>query len=173
MNDTADRRRVQSELYGAPLSESIARLTQTFRTSQAGLARILGMSAPMLSQLVNAQRIKIGNPVAAQRLQSLIELADEVDAGLGHRELETRLRDIESDASTAMTRTRPAAAAAAPDLPTSFAGLLRAVASGRELLSAAELLNPTNPALAEVLRVYGTGSAEDRERHFRTVRDLL
>lgn len=41
-----------------------------------------GISAPMLSQLINARRIKIANPVAAARLTRMVSLADEVRTGL-------------------------------------------------------------------------------------------
>jgi len=174
-DDLAGRRRTQAELYGAPLADCIHRLTQTFRLSQAALARILGVSAPMLSQLVSAQRIKIGNPVAAQRLQSLLELATEVDAGLEQREVERRLAEIERDDSTAMTRTRPRRdpGEVTTDLPEAFGRLLRAIASGRELHGAAELLTTDYPDLAEVLRIYGTGSPRQRARHYEGLAGLL
>ncbi len=172
MNDITERRRTQTELYGAPLSESIARLTQTFRLSQAAVARALGVSAPMLSQLVSAQRIKIGNPIAVQRLRSLLELADEVDGGLEHRELEQRLAEIEKDDSTALTRAR-AVPATTDDTAGNLHRLLRAVASGRDLRQAAERLTPDHPEIAAVLRIYGTGSPEERERHYQSVRDLM
>jgi len=173
VNEIADRRRTQTELYGAPLSASISRLMQTFRLSQAAVARILGVSAPMLSQLVSAQRIKIGNPVAVHRLQSMLELADEVDEGLGHRELEQRLAAIQGDDSTSMTRARTSVGRTGEEAPELVSRLLHAVASGRELRQAADALAPLHPEIAAVLRIYGTGSPEDRDQHYQSLRDLM
>ncbi|PZU44214.1 MAG: hypothetical protein DI571_07815, partial [Arsenicicoccus sp.] len=52
----------QVELYGEPLADVVARLTAGLGLSQAQLARTLGMSPPMLSQLGSGKRAKIGNP---------------------------------------------------------------------------------------------------------------
>ena len=54
----------QVETYGAPLGQLVHRITDTLSISQARAAHVLGMSAPMLSQLVTGSRVKIGNPRA-------------------------------------------------------------------------------------------------------------
>lgn len=66
----------------APLSDVFKRCGQALGLNQSELARLLGISAPMLSQLINARRIKIANPVAAARLTRMVSLADEVRTGL-------------------------------------------------------------------------------------------
>lgn len=66
----------------APLSDVFKRCGQALGLNQSELARLLGISAPMLSQLINPRRIKIANPVAAARLTRMVSLADEVRTGL-------------------------------------------------------------------------------------------
>src|SRR5918997_2780770 len=61
----------QRELYGAPLGERVRRLTGALGISQARLARTLGMSPAMLSQLVSARRVKIGDPAVLARMLML------------------------------------------------------------------------------------------------------
>lgn len=51
--------------------------------------------------------------------------------------------------------------------------MLRAVASGRELLAAAERLEADYPAIAEVLRTYGTGDLVRAKAHYASVEHLL
>ncbi|MHA6622910.1 hypothetical protein [Pseudonocardia sp. DLS-67] len=63
----------QRDLYGAPLRTLVQGLTEDYGISQARLADTIGISPPMLSQLVSADRIKIGNPVAHTRLMILDE----------------------------------------------------------------------------------------------------
>src|SRR5580765_6303333 len=61
----------QRELYGAPLGDRVRRLTIRLGISQARLARVLGISPAMLSQLVSARRVKIGDPAVLARLRTL------------------------------------------------------------------------------------------------------
>src|SRR5690606_39638167 len=70
------------------LADVFARLTAGLHLSQAGLARAIGMSPPMLSQLGSAHRVKIGNPAVLHRLEALQALLEEVEAGrVGEDEL--------------------------------------------------------------------------------------
>lgn len=66
----------QVELYGEPLGEVVRRVTAALGLTQGGLAQVIGLSAPMMSQLVSAQRVKIGNPAVVSRLRAVSELAD-------------------------------------------------------------------------------------------------
>jgi transcriptional regulator with XRE-family HTH domain len=75
MDQTAHNLQQQTELYGEPLGELVRRLTGPLGLTQGGVAQVIGMSAPMLSQLMSAQRVKIGNPAVVSRLQALDELA--------------------------------------------------------------------------------------------------
>jgi len=48
----------QIEWYGEPLGDRFGRLLARLSLSQAQLAGVLGLSAPMLSQLMSGQRSK-------------------------------------------------------------------------------------------------------------------
>lgn len=159
----------QRELYGAPLGDTVRSVTTTLGISQAAVARTIGISAPMLSQLASGERIKLANPQAVERLHSLLELARRVAAGLPQERVAAQLAEIEQDHTGTLTRARDQGA----DPPAQFSRLLRAVASGRELAAAADLLRLEHPALAEVLRVYGTGAPRDAAAHYATIAALM
>lgn len=175
MTETVERNRAaQQEAYGEPLAEAFRRLMGAFGLSQAGLARVLGMSPPMLSQLVNAQRVKIGNPAVLHRMQSLDELAEAVrTGGVATEDVPARLADIQG--STGQWTRTDAHAAPTPEeaVVDGVRNLLRAVASGQELRSAATVLEAEHPGLAEVLRVYGMGADGPAREHFARHRDLF
>lgn len=180
MSDVERNRAEQVQLYGEPLSDVFARLTAGLHLSQAGLARAVGMSPPMLSQLGSAQRIKIGNPAVLRRLEALQLLLEEVAAGrVEQGEVERRVAEIR-DSTQPWTTTRhdlPAGASSEvdPDLAaaTTVRQLLRAVASGSDLRGAADLLQADHPALAELLRTYGLGTVEESAAHLRRHRELF
>lgn len=133
-------RRQQAELYGRPLGDIIRDLTGALHLSQARLAEVLGMSAPMLSQLASARRVKIGNPQAVARLQSLLELAA-VAASIPPARLTEHVNQIAATSATiTSTSTSP------------LAMQLRAIGNPAALLAAAEASEVHAPALAEVLR---------------------
>jgi transcriptional regulator with XRE-family HTH domain len=67
----------QRALYGEPWSQRFGRLMATYRLSQARLAGVIGLSAPMLSQLISGQRVKVGNPAVFGRIVSLEQLSDD------------------------------------------------------------------------------------------------
>ena len=161
---------LQRQLYGAPLGESLRRVTERLGLSQAAVAGILGVSAPMLSQLASGRRIKLGNPSAAARFQALLDLVEEVDDGWGPAALADRLAEVAHQESATLTGARPRTEHLES---VAVSGVLRAVASGQELAEAAALLAEEHPRLAEVLQVYGTGSPQDARRHFERVAHLL
>lgn len=162
----------QVRLYGAGIGESVQHVRDRLDLSQAAVARVLGVSAPMLSQLVHGQRIKFGNPVAVERLRSLLRLAEDVGAGLPHDQIADRLAAISAEEAGTLTRLAGTEEGAV-DPAAAISGVLRAVASGRELADAARLLRTQHPEIAEVLEVYGTGSIEDARRHHRSLAHLL
>lgn len=183
MSDVERNRAEQVRLYGEPLAEVFARLTAGLHLSQAGLARAVGMSPPMLSQLGSAQRIKIGNPAVLRRLEALQLLLEEVAAGgVQEQDLERRVAEIR-DSTQPWTTTRhdlpvgtPVGTPGAdPDLAaaTTVRQLLRAVASGSDLRGAADLLQDDHPGLADLLRTYGLGTVEEAAAHLRRHRDLF
>lgn len=159
----------QTRLYGASLRELVGRVLSTLDLNQAGVARVLGVSAPMLSQLLTGARIKFGNPQAVERLRMLLELCDRVEGGLAFESVAARLEEIRGDTGSSLIRR----AAPGPDAPAAVSALLRAVASGRELVEAADLLEPRHPELATLLRVYGTGTEPQARAHYAALGHLL
>jgi hypothetical protein len=81
MDQTAHNIQQQIELYGEPLGEVVRRVAGPLNLTQSALAQVIGLSAPMLSQLMSAQRVKIGNPAVVSRLRAVSELADLAVAG--------------------------------------------------------------------------------------------
>jgi transcriptional regulator with XRE-family HTH domain len=172
-------RELQRGLYGEPLGDLFHRICEDLGLTQARLAGVLGLSAPMLSQLIKGQRAKIGNPAVVQRTQALMSLAaeaaDAADAehGLAPEELEARINEIKG-VSGVFSRTDLQAGGGDPRSAVRvLQGVFRAVASADELARAAGELEREFPALAEVLRVYGTGRTDEAQAHFETVRHLI
>ncbi len=155
----------QAQLYGAPLAEVIDQVTSRLGLTQGRVAQILGLSAPMMSHLVSARRVKMGNPVAHARLIRLRQLADEVAAGripssAVPGELETIAADTDTWAGTTTTHVTGDEAATARRVQELF----RHVASAADWLEVAALVEQRHPEIAQLLRVYGagrTGAAED------------
>ena len=81
MDQTAHNIQQQVDLYGEPLGETVRRVTGPLGLNQSTLAQVIGLSAPMLSQLMSAQRVKIGNPAVVSRLRAVSELAHLALAG--------------------------------------------------------------------------------------------
>lgn len=158
----------QRRLYGEPVGSLVRSVTQRLDLTQSQVARLLGLSPAMLSQLVHGQRVKIGNPQALARLQALLALAD--GAGAMTRDtVEERLAEIGEARATLTT---------SPVAPTGqgarlIRDVLRSVASGREIDEAARALAEVSPGLAEVVRVYGTGSEDDARAHLESIAHLL
>ncbi|AQP44733.1 helix-turn-helix domain-containing protein [Tessaracoccus flavus] len=131
-------RQTQRELYGEPIADIVGRITSALGLTQGRLAEVIGLSAPMLSQLVSARRVKIGNPAVLARLQSLADLA--VGPALSLEEREARLAAIHDEQPT-MSTMRDAGAVHA----------LRAAAPSEELQRLAQ--QTTAPELAALLRL--------------------
>lgn len=132
-------RQTQRELYGEPVADIVGRIMSSLGLTQVRLAEVLGLSAPMLSQLIGARRVKIGNPAVLGRLRSLTDLAA-VGPGLTADEKERRLAAIH-EAQPTMSTMRDAGAVDA----------LRAAAPAEELRRLSEAT--TAPRLASLLRL--------------------
>ncbi|WP_026928138.1 hypothetical protein [Granulicoccus phenolivorans] len=165
MRDTTDEvtqtRQRQIELYGEPLQDVLGRCAAILRLTQVRMAEYLGISAPMLSQLINGHRIKIGNPAAAQRLQWMIQITRQVESGeLGHDDAISQLEnnahknDVFSNATTSTTGKR------ARHLAADVQELCRSVASAGEFIEAANTLRASHPEIAEFLHVFGAERAD-------------
>ena len=91
-NDQTANREQQRHLYGLPLGDVILRLTARLDISQARLARTLGMSPPMLCQLVSADRVKISDPGVLARLVVLDRRS--VDVPATAEDVDALLREV-------------------------------------------------------------------------------
>lgn len=175
-NRTAANREAQEAAYGEPLAEIFGRIREAFGLNQSALAAVLGISAPMLSQLNSAQRVKIGNPAVLQRMQALEDLVGQLGSGeVTADQIVAKLEDIKASTGR-FTRSTTAVVPAEADDGAVVAGmrnLLRAVASGQEIRAAADGLEAQHPGLAEVLRLYGTGPLEPAREHYGRHKDLF
>lgn len=167
MTMTADERQAQNRaeqarLYGAPLSEVLNQLTAAFELSRGSLARILGLSAPMLSQLASGHRVKIGNPSAVHRLQRMMAALPDVRGGRTDPAEAIGSIQAEEPGQVLTRTTQLLVRRGAADV----SQVLRSAASAAELLEAAALLQKRFPAIAEVLRIYGAGRADEAAAHF-------
>ncbi|WP_336922318.1 hypothetical protein [Aquipuribacter sp. SD81] len=143
----AGRERVlqqQRDWYGAPLAEVFEGLCTRLEVSQAALARLLGLSPAMVSQLRNAQRAKIANPAAANRLQQLMVLGERVAAGDLDAAAALQQAETVRSETTAFTQ------AGTDDAP--LARRLAQLAPGPVLQRLADAAQPDAPDLADLLR---------------------
>jgi transcriptional regulator with XRE-family HTH domain len=135
----------QCELYGAPLGDRVRLLTARLGISQAGLARVLGISPAMLSQLVSARRVKIGDPAVLARLRALDQGRAAHVTARDPQAVEKLLADI-ARLQWHWTGRRPGEA------PLTAVDVLRSIAEPRRLAAAAAALASAFPEVAEVLR---------------------
>ncbi|MBE1534184.1 XRE family transcriptional regulator [Actinomadura algeriensis] len=153
--DTVVRNRaLQIEWYGEPLGERVRRLLDRLALSQSGLAGVLGLSAPMLSQLMSAQRAKISNPAVLHRLLAVEELAadprlDELPAAA----VKDRLAEIRAESAPTTSGLRVTTGAHA-------SGGTSEDGSGR----AAEQAPPARPSVQD-----GRTRAETGARHVQAL----
>jgi transcriptional regulator with XRE-family HTH domain len=167
----------QIEWYGEPLGDRFRRLLTRLTLSQAQLAGVLGLSAPMLSQLMSGQRAKISNPAVLARLLHLEAMAG--DPGWDALTPDERRRRLEqvraAERSTLTVDAGPQQPRPATDRPPAgdpvavIQGLLRAVASAADIDGASRLLAPDYPDLAEALQVFGAGRTPDARAYYARV----
>lgn len=145
----------QIQLYGQPLSERFGNVVAAYHITQRRLAEVLGLSAPMLSQLISGRRIKIGNPAVYERLVMLEDSA-------GAQDIEAVLRRVEAAQpvlSTTQIRT-------GISTETDAVSALATVVPSGELERALIMLGEHTPVLSKVLSM-----AEDLSRRTRDARD--
>lgn len=163
MADVDANRAAQREIYGEPLGEVVDRCKAVLGLTQARVAALLGISAPMLSQVMSAQRIKIGNPAAVQRLQVLVETTAEVAAGdLG---VEAAIARVEAAGHAGEALTGTARRSTARETAAAVQSVFRSVASATDHLAAADLVGERHPEIAELLRTYGAGRLDEATEH--------
>ncbi|WP_141578134.1 XRE family transcriptional regulator [Actinomadura sp. WMMA1423] len=117
--DTIARNRaLQTEWYGEPLGDRVRPLLGRLAMSQSGLAGVLGLSAPMLSQLMSGQRAKISNPAVLHRLMAVEEFVSGpgFDA-LPAADVRARLEEIKAESAATTSGVRGAASGRVPAGP--------------------------------------------------------
>jgi transcriptional regulator with XRE-family HTH domain len=94
----------QVDLYGLTWADRLHRLMAAYRITQARLAGVIGLSAPMVSQLISGQRVKISNPAVYARVVRLEELAGSPGVLAGDpAEIARVLADVTATAPTLTT----------------------------------------------------------------------
>ena len=136
----------QREYYGEPLGDRVRRLVVAFDVSQAQVAEVLGISAPMLSQVMSGRRQRIANPAVLARLVLLERKILVPAVAAGSREA---IREAMEDVRTS-TPAGAVASASSPDRVALVAGL-RAEFDPQVLGRAADALRELTPALARLL----------------------
>jgi transcriptional regulator with XRE-family HTH domain len=164
----------QIEWYGEPLHDRFQRLLDRLRLPQSALADVIGLSAPMLSQLMSGQRAKISNPTVVSRLMAVEAMVAEPGfATLSAEEVRERLDQVRSQNTTPSYLSVPAAqrlpATRSADPVAGIQALLRGLASAAEIEDAARLIEAHHPDLATMLRVYGNGRTADARAHYARV----
>lgn len=141
---------LQRQWYGEPLGDRVRRLVVAFRISQAQLAEVLGISAPMLSQVMSGRRAKIGNPQVLARLVMLERKVLVPGVASGESEaIRQALEDVQ-DSQPSVGRDLPVKSVTSGEelaWP-----VLREHAKPTELEAAASLLEGRYPRLAGLLR---------------------
>ncbi|MFD0267141.1 helix-turn-helix domain-containing protein [Streptomyces sp. NPDC127106] len=169
---TARARELQRSWYGEPLGALFRRLIDDLGLNQARLAAVLGLSAPMLSQLMSGQRAKIGNPAVVQRVQALQDLASQVaDGSVSAAEATDRMDEIKrtQGGSVLINSGQTSTGSGAPTVKRvvrEIQSLLRSVSAAGDIIDAANSLAPTHPELAEFLKVYGAGRTAEAVAHY-------
>ncbi|MFC6984491.1 DNA-binding protein [Streptomyces cirratus] len=169
---TARARELQRSWYGEPLGALFRRLIDDLGLNQARLAAVLGLSAPMLSQLMSGQRAKIGNPAVVQRVQALQDLAGQVaDGSVSAAEATDRMDEIKrtQGGSVLINSGQTTTGSGAPTVKRvvrEIQSLLRSVSAAGDIIDAADTLATSHPELAEFLRVYGAGRTSDAVAHY-------
>ena len=144
---------LQREWYGEPLGDRVRRLVVAFDVSQANLADVLGISAPMLSQVMSGRRAKIGNPQVLARLIMLERKVLTPDVAAGKREaLQRALEDVRAS-NPSVTRDNLPVDARGNDRVAILA--LRRAVDPEDLAAAADMVNGKFPDLADLLRRAG------------------
>lgn len=141
---------LQREWYGEPLGDRVRRLVVAFAVSQAQLADVLGISPPMLSQLMSGRRAKIGNPAVLARMVMLERRVLTPDVASGAPEAIRRA--LEQVRDSRPTVSRDSIPVDEGDTEDGALVALRRAAGRDELVGAAEALDGRFPALAGLLR---------------------
>lgn len=159
----------QQEWFGRPLSDLFGTICDLCGLTQAQLGDRLGISAPMVSQLMTGRREKPGNPLVQERVIALSQALDQYEAGTLDPDGLRQVIDAMNTVAAGPARSAVAQRTAGGTDPMAYAQFLRnllsTVASADEIMGAASLLTKKYPELAELLRVYGTGRTSEAIDH--------
>ncbi|MQA11870.1 MAG: XRE family transcriptional regulator [Pseudonocardiaceae bacterium] len=144
---------LQKEWYGEPLGDRVRRLVVAFDVSQANLADVLGISAPMLSQVMSGRRAKIGNPAVLARLIMLERKVLTPEVVSGERgALQEALDDVRQSRPTVSRDSVPVGIGPGADEAAALTVIREAAEEDGDLDKAARLLDDEFPALADLVR---------------------
>ena len=155
-------------MYGEPWADRLGRLLRAYGVSQAKLASVIGLSAPMLSQLISGQRVKISNPAVFGRIVALEELLTTPAMTSGDPDRRAQLlADVAASHPSLTTRSTTSTAIAAP--PTDVAP----PAADDRRTAMDVLARSAGPAeLRLVADAAGTANARELERLLRAAAEL-
>lgn len=139
---TSENIEQQIRLYGQPLSERFGAVVHAYGITQRRLAEVLGLSAPMLSQLNSGRRIKIGNPAVYERLVML-------EQRVGTTDTDATLKDVEQSQPVLTTTQIQAGMHSESNVVSALASVIPAA----ELSYAVQTLGEASPTLVKVLRL--------------------
>ncbi|WP_020665917.1 helix-turn-helix domain-containing protein [Amycolatopsis nigrescens] len=150
---------LQKQWYGEPLGDRVRRLVVAFDVSQAFLAEVLGISAPMLSQVMSGRRAKIGNPVVLAKMIMLERKCLTPAVAAGHKEaLLAALEDVRDARPTVGRDNFPVADGHTDQADQAVLATLREIAEEEDLGAAAKRLEDDFPVVADLLRRAATAS---------------
>ncbi|MEZ5085086.1 MAG: helix-turn-helix transcriptional regulator [Tessaracoccus sp.] len=143
----------QIDLYGATWASRFSALRTAYGLSQGALASTVGLSAPMVSQLVSGHRVKISNPAVLARIVYLEEQLTEPGIAAGEKEtIERVLSSVSSSTpelrSTVMSSRETRDAAVSWLSTNAGRAVLSELASEARRLDAAELASALDEASA-------------------------
>lgn len=151
---------LQREWYGEPLGDRVRRLVRAFNISQATLADAIGISAPMLSQVMSGRRAKIGNPSVLAKLIMLERKVFVPDVAAGKPEaIKAALLDIRDSRPTVG---RDVLTVDGSSDANAAVAALRNILAAEDLIGAAELVDSDYPELADLLRRAGERPTAER-----------
>lgn len=141
----------QVDIYGFSWADRLGALMATYRLSQARLAAVIGLSPPMVSQLISGQRVKISNPAVYGRVVRLEELAQSPAVLSGTvTDIDHMLADVTASAPMLTTVAVPVAGQPAPEGREQVVAFLTGIATAADLRATAA----ASPS-AELARVLG------------------
>lgn len=128
---SGDRLADQEAIYGTTLATRFGSVMRIYGLSQRALSDVLGLSAPMLSQLIHGQRTKIGNPAVYERLVMLESRAAEPDRARVLEEVRQSNPVLTGQLSTSQATSSSISSLASPEQLRAVAQYARSIGADR------------------------------------------